>query len=75
VETGRADEINAALEDRKVPQEREDTDDDDNDSDDLFGSAVDRQQVDEIQHQNDDDESDKRADKEVHENPRFKCGK
>src|SRR5258708_39783724 len=57
-------------EDREVAQQRDDADDDNDHAHDLPGAAVDRQHVDEIEHENDDDKSDQRADKERHEIPR-----
>ncbi len=49
-------------EDREIFQQRQHADDDDDDAHDLFGAAVDRQHVDEIEHQNDDKKRNQNAD-------------
>jgi hypothetical protein len=50
----------------EVFQQRNDANDDHNDAHDLPGAAIDRQHVDEIKHQNDDQEGDEHADDDVH---------
>jgi hypothetical protein len=59
--------MSAILEDGKVSQQRDYTDDDHNDAYDLLGATINRQQVDEIKDENDDDECDQNADKDRHE--------
>jgi hypothetical protein len=59
----------AILEDREVPQQRYYADNDDDNAHDLFGAAVDRQHVDEVEDENDDDECDQNADEDCHEMP------
>src|SRR5215475_7746223 len=58
------------LEDREVAQQGQDADDDHDHAHDLLGAAVDRQHVDEVKHENDDDERDQGADEERHAIPR-----
>src|ERR1700722_14264867 len=58
------------LEDREITQQGQDTDNDHDDAHDLFGAAVDRQHVDEIEDQDDDQKRDQNADEDRHENPR-----
>ena len=60
----------AILEDSKVTQQRDYADDDHNGTYDLFGTAINRQQIDEVEDENDNDESDQNADKDRHETPR-----
>jgi hypothetical protein len=55
------------LEDREVPQQRDYADNDHDDTDDLLGAAVDRQHVDEVKHQNNNDKRDQDTDENVHE--------
>ena len=57
----------AILEDRQVPQQRDYADNNHDYADDLLGAAVDRQQVDEVKHQNNDDKRDQDTDENVHE--------
>ena len=49
-----------------IAQQRQHADDDDNDADDLPGPAVHRQHVDEIKHEDDDQEGDENADGKRH---------
>jgi hypothetical protein len=58
------------LKDREVTQQRQDADYDHDDAHDLFGAAVDRQHVDEIEDEDDDKKGDQDADEDRHENPR-----
>jgi hypothetical protein len=58
------------LEDREITQQRYDADDDYDDAHDLFGAAVNRQHVDEIEDKNDDQKGDQNTDEDGHENPR-----
>ena len=51
---------------RVIPLFYDAPDDDDDDANDLPCAAVDGQHVDEIQHQNDDDEGDQNADERRH---------
>jgi hypothetical protein len=50
----------------EIAQQRENADNDDDHAHDLFGAAVDRQHVDQIENQNDDEESDQSANKKTH---------
>jgi hypothetical protein len=56
--------MQAILEDSEVAQQRNYADDNHDNTHDLFGAAVDRQQVDEIKDENDDDERDQNADED-----------
>jgi hypothetical protein len=51
------------LEYREIFQQRDDADDDDNDPRDLFGAAIERQHVDQIEHQNNNEKCDQNTDK------------
>src|SRR5271155_4157300 len=55
---------------REVAQQRENADDDHDHAHDLLGAAVDRQHVDEIKDENDDDKGNQDADEHRHESPR-----
>jgi hypothetical protein len=48
-----------------VSQQRDHAEDDDNDTANLFGAAVNRQQVDEVENENNDEKCDEYADKHV----------
>jgi hypothetical protein len=52
--------------DRQVSQQRQDADDNDDRLDDLLGTTLERQKIDEIEHQNDDQKRDQDADKNGH---------
>jgi len=56
-------ESEKALENRDVFQQRNHAEDDHYDARDLFGAAVDRQHVDQIENKNNDEKCDERADK------------
>src|SRR5579862_1197485 len=58
------------LEDGEVFQQRNYADDDDDGAHNLLGATVDRQQIHEIKHENDDDECCENADEDRHEIPR-----
>jgi hypothetical protein len=54
------------LEYREIAQERQNTDDDDNDPDDLLHAAIERKHIDEIEHENDDENGDEKANQRRH---------
>jgi hypothetical protein len=58
-----------ASEHREIFQDRNDTDDDDDGTDDLLGAAVDRKQVDQIQNKNDDKKCNQDANQQRHDVP------
>ena len=65
----------ADLEHRQIFQQRDDADDDDDDLHDLLGAAVDRQHVDEIEHQDDHEKCDEHADENIHARLPFARGR
>jgi hypothetical protein len=54
------------LEYREIFQQRDDADDDDNDPRDLFGAAIERQHVDQIEDQNNNEKRDQNTDEYGH---------
>jgi hypothetical protein len=56
-------EDSGLLKHRDVFQQRNDTEDDDDDSTDLLGASVERQQIDQVQNENDDQKRDECTDK------------
>lgn len=56
------------LKNNEASQQREDADDDDNAAHDLFNAALNRKHVDEVEHENDDDEGDERVNEYIHAN-------
>ena len=60
------------LEHRKIFQQRNYADNDHDHAHDLFGAAVDRQHVDELEHQDDDKEGDDHTNEDVHACSPFK---
>src|SRR6478609_3988012 len=63
----------ACLKHREIFQQRDDADDDDDDARDLLGAAVQRQHVDQIEHQNDDEKGDQDTDEYRHGGAPFAC--
>jgi hypothetical protein len=56
-----------------VSQQRDHTEDDDNDTANLFGAAVNRQQVDEVENENNNEKRDEYADKHGGPSARKRC--
>jgi hypothetical protein len=55
----------------QIAKQGQHTDYDNDDAHDLLGPSFDRQHVDEIKDQNNDDEGNQRSDQDVHAKPRF----
>jgi hypothetical protein len=58
--------VDSLLEYREIFQQRDDADDDDNDPRDLFGAAIERQHVDQIEDQNNNEKCDQNTDEYGH---------